>query len=120
MWFTHLFSSPPRLTWSISYDDAYFEPFINLPPRALKDYYKVITDPLSLKKLQKIVKGVHGRNDATGVSDFKTWGAFEEKSKLLWTNAYFYNEEGSDIYVLAQELEVRSIHNSIALKHSQI
>lgn len=87
------------------YDDAYFEPFINLPPRALRDYYKVITDPLSLKKLQKIVKGVHGRHDATGVSDFKTWSAFEEKSKLLWTNAYFYNEEGSDIYVLAQELE---------------
>ncbi|RFU77620.1 polybromo-1 [Trichoderma arundinaceum] len=87
------------------YDDAYFEPFINLPPRALKDYYKVITDPLSIKKLQKIVKGVHGRHDATGVSDFKTWSAFEEKTKLLWTNAYFYNEEGSDIYVLAQELE---------------
>ncbi|KAM0477871.1 hypothetical protein ACHAPX_005637 [Trichoderma viride] len=87
------------------YDEPYFEPFINLPPRALRDYYKVITDPLSLKKLQKSVKGVHGRNDATGVSDFKTWSAFEEKSKLLWTNAYFYNEEGSDIYVLAQELE---------------
>ncbi|KAH6609176.1 polybromo-1 [Trichoderma cornu-damae] len=87
------------------YDEAYFEPFINLPPRALKDYYKVITDPLSIKKLQKIVKGVHGRHDATGVSDFKTWSAFEEKTKLLWTNAYFYNEEGSDIYVLAQELE---------------
>ncbi|EGR47470.1 uncharacterized protein TRIREDRAFT_122628 [Trichoderma reesei QM6a] len=87
------------------YDDAYFEPFINLPPRALRDYYKVITDPLSIKKLQKLVKGVQGRNDATGVSEFKSWSAFEEKAKLLWTNAYFYNEEGSDIYVLAQELE---------------
>ncbi|KAL7908579.1 Bromodomain-containing protein [Trichoderma velutinum] len=87
------------------YDDAYFEPFINLPPRALKDYYKVITDPLSIKKLQKIVKGVQGRHDATGVSEFKSWSAFEERTKLLWTNAYFYNEEGSDIYVLAQELE---------------
>ncbi|KAL6794837.1 Bromodomain-containing protein [Trichoderma sp. SZMC 28013] len=87
------------------YDDAYFEPFINLPPRALKDYYKVITDPLSIKKLQKIVRGVQGRHDATGVSEFKSWSAFEEKTKLLWSNAYFYNEEGSDIYVLAQELE---------------
>ncbi len=27
--------------------------------------------------------------------------------KLLWENAYYYNEEGSDIYELAQELEVR-------------
>lgn len=65
-----------------------------------------MTDPLSLKKLQKSVKGVHGRNDVSGVSDFKSWSAFEEKSKLLWTNAYYYNEEGSEIYSLAQELEV--------------
>lgn len=66
----------------------------------------MITDPMSLKKLQKAVKGKHGRNDATGISEFKSWTAFEEKSKLLWTNAYYYNEEGSDIYVLAQDLEV--------------
>ncbi|PNY28280.1 Chromatin structure-remodeling complex subunit rsc1 [Tolypocladium capitatum] len=85
--------------------EGYFEPFYNLPPRALKDYYRVITDPLSLKKLQKSIKGVHGRGEATGVSDYKSWSAFEEKSKLLWTNAYFYNEEGSEIYDLAQELE---------------
>ena len=88
------------------YDDAYFEPFVNLPPRALRDYYRIITDPLSLKKLQKMVKGVVGRGEMTGVSEFKSWSAFEEKSKLLWTNAYFYNEEGSEIYTLAQELEV--------------
>ncbi|KAF7550116.1 hypothetical protein G7046_g8120 [Stylonectria norvegica] len=87
------------------YEDVYFEPFVNLPPRSLKDYYKVISDPLSIKKLQKIVKGVHGRSGATGSSDLKTWNAFAEKSQLLWTNAYFYNEEGSDIYSLAQELE---------------
>lgn len=71
----------------------------------MKDYYRVVTDPLSLKKLQKMVKGVHGRNDVSGVSEFKSWAAFEEKSKLLWTNAYFYNEEGSEIYELGQELE---------------
>jgi hypothetical protein len=89
-----------------SYDDAYFEPFVNLPPRALKDYYRMISDPLSLKKLQKIVKGVHGRGDTTGVSDFKSWAAFEEKAQLLWENAYYYNEEGSEIYELARDLEV--------------
>ena len=88
------------------YDEAYFEPFINLPPRALKDYYRTVTDPLSLKKLQKLVKGIHGRGDSGSMSDFKTWAAFEERSKLLWTNAYFYNEEGSEIYSLAQDLEV--------------
>ncbi|KJZ76992.1 hypothetical protein HIM_03313 [Hirsutella minnesotensis 3608] len=93
------------LRWKEPEYEGYFEPFHNLPPRALKDYYRVVTDPLSLKKLQKMVKGVHGRHDATGQSDFKNWAAFEEKSKLLWTNAYFYNEEGSEIYDLAQELE---------------
>lgn len=55
-----------------------------------------------------MVKGVHGRHGPTGVSEFKSWGAFEEKSKLLWTNAYFYNEEGSEIYELGQELEASS------------
>lgn len=89
------------------YEGAYFEPFINLPPRALKDYFKVITDPLSFKKFQKAIKGYRGRGGASGTSEFKSWNAFEEKAKLLWTNAYFYNEEGSEIYALAQELEVR-------------
>ena len=79
---------------------------MNLPPRALKDYYKVISDPVSIKKLQKLVKGVHGRGEVSGSSGFKTWSAFGDKAKLLWTNAYFYNEEGSEIYALAQELEV--------------
>ncbi|OAA62119.1 Bromodomain protein [Cordyceps fumosorosea ARSEF 2679] len=87
------------------YEEVYFEPFVNLPPRALKDYYRIVTDPLSLKKLQKIVKGIQGRGELTGVSELKSWAAFEEKSKLLWTNAYFYNEEGSEIYSLAQELQ---------------
>lgn len=78
---------------------------------------------MSIKKLQKLVKGVQGRNDATGVSEFKSWNAFEEKAKLLWTNAYFYNEEGSDIYVLAQELEVSlatlpCISSTSAISHS--
>ncbi|ATY62847.1 Bromodomain containing [Cordyceps militaris] len=87
------------------YEEVYFEPFVNLPPRALKDYYRIVTDPLSLKKLQKIVKGIQGRGELTGISEFKSWAAFEERSKLLWTNAYFYNEEGSEIYSLGQELE---------------
>lgn len=49
---------------------------------------------------------MHGRNSATGVSDFKNWAALEDKARLLWENAFFYNEEDSDIYVLAQELKV--------------
>ncbi|EFQ25445.1 uncharacterized protein GLRG_00589 [Colletotrichum graminicola M1.001] len=85
--------------------EPYFEPFVKLPPRILKDYYRIVKEPISLKKLQKTVKGVRGRNEATGTSEFKNWAAFEETSSLLWKNAFFYNEEGSEIYELAQELE---------------
>ncbi|KAI8628863.1 Bromodomain-containing protein [Xylariaceae sp. FL1651] len=86
-------------------DYPYFEPFIYLPPRTLKDYYEVIAEPLSLKKLQKQVRGQHGRSEATYVSDFKGWAAFEDQASLIWKNAYHYNEDGSDIFVMAQELE---------------
>jgi hypothetical protein len=62
---------------------------------------------LSLKKLQKLVKGIHGRGEKTNVTEFRTWASFEEKIKLLWVNAYFYNEDGSEIAEMAKELEVR-------------
>lgn len=84
-----------------------FEPFANRPPRSLKDYYQVIPHPTSLKILQKQVKGIHGRNENTGVSDFKTWAAFEEDASLIWKNAWHYNEDGSLISDLAKDLEVR-------------
>jgi hypothetical protein len=89
---------------------ATFEPFINLPPRTLKDYYQVITHPVSLKGLQKRVRGNHGRGGSTGVSDFKSWRALEEEAEKIWHNAWHYNEDGSDIAVLAQDLEVRFLH----------
>ncbi|KAF4592400.1 Bromodomain protein [Ophiocordyceps camponoti-floridani] len=46
--------------------ESYFEPFYNLPPRSLKDYYRVVTDPTSLKKIQRMVRGTHSRNDTAG------------------------------------------------------
>jgi hypothetical protein len=91
------FSEP---TW------ARFEVFLNLPARSLKEYFNIITNPLSLKGLQKLVKGIHGRAPPTGVSEFKGWSAFEERASLLWVNAHYYNEENSEIYNLATELKV--------------
>jgi hypothetical protein len=97
------------VTYTCDSDEyATFEPFINLPPRTLKDYYQVITHPVSLKGLQKRVRGNHGRGGSTGISDFKSWRALEEETEKIWHNAWHYNEDGSDIAVLAQELEVRS------------
>ncbi|KAF2969927.1 hypothetical protein GQX73_g3615 [Xylaria multiplex] len=86
-------------------DYPYFEPFVYLPPRTLKDYYEIIAEPLSLKALQKQVRGQHGRGEATYISDFKGWAAFEDQASLIWKNAYHYNEDGSDIFTMAQELE---------------
>lgn len=78
-----------------------------MPPRSLKDYYEIIAEPLSLKGLQKQVRGQRGRGGASGVSDFKSWSQFEDQTSLLWKNAYHYNEDGSEISVLAKELEVK-------------
>lgn len=79
---------------------------MNLPEKSLKDYYQLIEEPMSLKKIWRSVKGMQGRGGATGVSHFKSWAAMEEKVSLLWENAFFYNEEGSEIYELARELKV--------------
>lgn len=52
-----------------------------------------------------MVNGTQSKN-GTRVSEFKSWAALEDKASLLWRNACYYNEEGSDIYELAKELEV--------------
>lgn len=49
---------------------------------------------------------MQGRGPATGVSLYKSWAALEQDATFLWTNAQYYNEEGSEIYELAGELRV--------------
>lgn len=85
---------------------AVFTPFINLPSRKLEDYYKLIKHPVSLKSVQKRTHGQHGRNPPTEITDFKTWDAFEQEVSFIWRNAQEYNEDGSDMYKLAGDLEV--------------
>jgi len=84
-----------------------YSPFVNLPSRKLEDYYQVIRHPLSLKGVAKRCRGEHGRAPATGVSDFKTWDAFEEEVSFIWRNAQEYNDDASDMYTLANEFKVR-------------
>jgi hypothetical protein len=86
-----------------------FLPFLNLPSRSLKDYYQVIKDPMSLAAIQKKVRGVVGREAPTGNTLLKSWDTFEQTFSLIWTNARIYNEDGSDIYTLSQELEVCTV-----------
>lgn len=87
-------------------------PFANLPTRKLEDYYKLIRHPVCLKQVAKRARGEHGRNPPTGVSDFKTWEQFEDEVSFIWHNAREYNEDGSDMFILAGEFEVRNIHET--------
>ena len=89
-----------------------FTPFVNLPSRTLLDYYQVIKRPVSLKSIAKRVRGVHGRSAATGITDFATWAAFEEEVSYIWKNARTYNEDGSEMFNLANDFEV-----SISTRH---
>lgn len=92
---------------SLSDKIAGFHPFLDLlDPKDFKEYYQIIQHPVSIKQIHKRVKGVHGKKAATGVSDYKHWAAFEEEMSYLWKNAFEYNQDGSDIFVLAEELQV--------------
>lgn len=83
-----------------------FTPFVNLPSRRLEDYYRTIKHPVSLKGVQKRIKGIHGRAPPTGITDFKTWDAFEHEISFIWRNAKEFNQDGSEMYNLAGEFEV--------------
>lgn len=93
-----------------------FDPFRNLPTRALLDYYQVIKHPVSLSGVKKRTVGKHGREAATGITDFKSWDAFEQEVSFIWKNARTYNEDGSEMYNLAGEFEVRL---TISSDHAQ-
>jgi len=84
-----------------------FQPFVNLPPRSLTDYYKLIKKPMCLKLVGKHARGQQGRDAATGVTLHKTWDSFEEEVSLIWKNAQDYNEDGSDMFELASKFRVR-------------
>lgn len=83
-----------------------YHPFGNLPSRTYTDYYQLIKKPVSLKSIMKRTRGQHGREPPTGITDFKTWDAFEEEVSLIWRNAQEYNEDGSEMFNLAEEFKV--------------
>lgn len=80
--------------------------FLNLPPRQLQDYYRIIKHPVCLRSVQKLVRGIKGRDKPTGVSFFKSWKAFETELNYIWNNAREYNEDESEIVKLAGQVEV--------------
>jgi len=55
--------------------------------------------------MNKVI-GFHGRAGATGFTELKSWDAFEGEMRKIWENCREFNQEGSEIYTLAGELEV--------------
>jgi hypothetical protein len=52
------------------------------------------------------VRGTESRKNPSKTTAFLTWQSFEEEVSYLWRNAREYNEDDSDIVVLAGILEV--------------
>ncbi|KAJ6120249.1 hypothetical protein N7523_004529 [Penicillium sp. IBT 18751x] len=81
-------------------------PFIGKPDRNLyRDYYEIIHHPVSLRSIQKKVRGTDSRKKPSKVTAYPTWQSFEEEVSYIWRNAREYNEDGSEISVLAGVLE---------------
>ncbi|GAM85380.1 hypothetical protein ANO11243_033870 [Dothideomycetidae sp. 11243] len=94
------------IQWKDEDDFAEFQPFVNLPSRSLTDYYHLIKKPMCLRMIAKRARGQHGRDAATGITDLKTWDAFEDEVSLIWKNCHEYNEDGSEMFELATKFKV--------------
>lgn len=82
-------------------------PFIGKPDRTLyRDYYELIQHPVSLRSIQKKVRGTDSRKNTSKTTAYPTWQSFEEEVGYIWRNAREYNEDDSEISALAGILEV--------------
>lgn len=89
-------SEPPHVPSSCAYWQ-YISNFEQKPPkRDYRDYYKVIAEPIAIEDIRDLV-------DNGSIDD---WNALASKIRLIWTNAREYNTEESDIYRMADDLEV--------------
>lgn len=64
---------------------------------------------MSLRAIQRQVRGTDGRKSGTRTTAFPTWLSFEEEMEYIWRNAREFNEDGSEIFIYAGILEVGAI-----------
>lgn len=96
--------------WSPYSGREVFYPFLSKPDRNLyKEYYEIIKHPISLRAILKLVRGTDGRKNSTKKTPFRSWQSFEEEVSYIWQNAREFNEDGSEIFVLAGTLKVKEI-----------
>ena len=70
--------------------------FVDLPSRKLyPDYYQIILQPVSINSIRKSLKS----------GKIKNFEGFKETLGKIFTNAKFYNEEGSSVFEDAVALE---------------
>lgn len=74
-----------------------YEDFRNLVKRKeYPEYYRIIKTPMSLNTVRtRVLKG-----------KYPTWDEMKRELDIIITNAQTFNEEGSEIYDLANELRV--------------
>jgi hypothetical protein len=65
------------------------------PKRDYPDYYQIIARPTSITDVRTMVKQ----------QKIEDWNAFANEVRLIWRNAKEYNEPGSAIYEMTEELE---------------
>ena len=70
-------------------------PDANVISQEYPDYYQLIKQPIALSTLRKRLQGTYYRN----VLDFR------DDWRLMFNNARTYNQEGSWVYVDAEEME---------------
>ncbi|KAK2759063.1 hypothetical protein FQN54_003162 [Arachnomyces sp. PD_36] len=81
-------------------------PFITKPDqRMYKEYYDIIQHPVSLRGIQKRARGIGSKNNPMKLTSFPTWQSFEDEMRYIWRNARQFNEDGSEISILAGKLE---------------
>lgn len=73
------------------------DPFIKLVPKNMyPDYYIVITNPIAMEQIQKKINK----------HEYQQLREFVADIKLLFNNARTYNEDGSQLYIDANNIEV--------------
>ena len=69
-----------------------------VPKKDYPDYYKLIKKPTSISDARALVEK----------DSIQDWDALAKEVRLIWKNAKEYNQEGSDIYIMAEKLEVNA------------
>jgi Transcription factor involved in chromatin remodeling, contains bromodomain len=107
-----------RLMSRTSGEDVSY-PFIGKPDRNLyRDYYEIqFNIPCPYGAFKREVRGTDSRKKfIPKTTAYPTWQSFEEEVSYVWRNAREYNEDDSDISILAGVLEVSLYCNAFAIR----